>query len=45
MFVLRACGARDAPREVLGLKAQILVKNCNSNVNTLHFVGVEHVVC
>lgn len=45
MFVLEACWARDPPREVLGLRAQILVKSCNLNVNTPHFVGAEHVVC
>ena len=39
-----ACWARDPPREVLGLRAQILVKNCNSNVRTPHFVGAERVV-
>jgi len=45
MFVLGACWAWDSPREVLGLRAQILVKNCNSDVKTLHFVGTKHVSC
>jgi len=35
---------RDPLREFLGLRAQILVQCCNSNVKTPHFVGVEHVV-
>jgi len=38
MFFLGACWAYDPPKEVLGLKAQILTK---SDVNTLCFVGVE----
>ena len=37
--------ARDPQREVLGLSAQILVKDCNFDVNTPHFVGAECVVC
>jgi len=41
MFVLGPCWAWDPPREVLGLKAQILVKSCKSDVKTPHFVGAE----
>ena len=37
--------AWDPPREVLGLRAQILIKDFNSNVKTLHIVGAECVVC
>jgi len=44
MFVLGACWARDPPRKVLGLKAQILAKKCKSNVKTPHFVGAEREV-
>ena len=39
------CWARDTPGKVLGLRAQILVKDCNSDVKTSHFLGVERVVC
>jgi len=42
MFVLGTCWARDPLREVLGLKARILVKFCNPSVQTLHFVVAEH---
>ena len=41
MFVLGACWARDPPRAFLGLRAHILVKVCNTNVKTPHFVGAE----
>ena len=41
---IEKCWACDPLREVLGLRAQILVKYCNSNLKTPHFVGVEHVV-
>jgi len=44
MFVLGACWAQDPLREVLGVRAQILVKSCNPDVKTPHFVGVEHIV-
>ena len=39
MFVLGAFWAQDPPREVLGLKAKILAKNCKSDVKTPHFAG------
>jgi len=43
MFVLGTCWARDPQREVLGLRAHILIKDCNSDVKTPHFMGVEYV--
>ena len=36
--------AQDPPREFLGLKAQILAKNCKSDVKTPNFVGVDRKV-
>lgn len=45
MFVLGAFRAQDPPRDVLGLRAHILIKIFNPNVKTLHFVGTEHVFC
>ena len=44
MFVLGACWAQDPPREFLGLRGQILVKDCNSDVKTPYFVGTKHIV-
>ena len=39
------CWVWDPPREFLGLRAQILAKGCNCDINTPHFVGSECVVC
>jgi len=44
MFVLGVCWARDSPRNVLGLQAQILAKKGKFDIKTLHFAGMEHEV-